>query len=101
MPIIPVSRTKLLIEVAPDIEPAEVVGEERWVAGSLYRIAPCGSVKARAAQGPAAPVWLMATPEQVGGLALFIPRPMAWTCMSCSRLPCIHSARETGARECL
>jgi len=36
MPIIPVSRTKLLIEVAPDIEPAEVVGEERFVAGSLY-----------------------------------------------------------------
>jgi hypothetical protein len=62
MPIIPVSRTKLLIEVAPDIEPTEVAGEERFVAGSLYRIAPSGSVKARAAQGPAAPVWLMATP---------------------------------------
>src|ERR687889_412572 len=62
MPVIPVSRTRLLIEVAPDIEPAEVAGEVRVVAGSQYHIAPSGSVRARAAQGPAAPVWLMATP---------------------------------------
>jgi hypothetical protein len=62
MPVMPVSRTRLLIEVAPDIEPTEVAGEERVAAGSLYRIAPSGSVRARAAQGPAAPVWLMATP---------------------------------------
>ena len=62
MPVIPVSRTRLLIEVAPDIEPAEVAGEVRVVAGSQFHIAPSGSVRARAAQGPAAPVWLMATP---------------------------------------
>src|SRR5215204_6759155 len=62
MPVIPVSRTRLLIEVAPDIEPAEVAGEIRVVAGSQFHIAPSGSVRARAAQGPAAPVWLMATP---------------------------------------
>jgi hypothetical protein len=62
MPVIPVSRTRLLIEVAPDIEPAEVAGEVRVAAGSQYHIAPSGSVRARAAQGPATPVWLMATP---------------------------------------
>src|SRR5215218_5263825 len=62
MPVIPVSRTRFLIEVAPDIEPAEVAGEVRVAAGSQYHIAPSGSVRARAAQGPAAPVWLMATP---------------------------------------
>jgi hypothetical protein len=62
MPVIPVSRPRLLIEVAPDIEPTEVAGGEWIAAGSLYRIAPSGSVRARAAQGPAAPVWLMATP---------------------------------------
>jgi hypothetical protein len=62
MPVIPVSKTRLLIEVAPDIEPAEVAGEVRVVAGSQFHIAPSGSVRARAAQGPAAPVWLMATP---------------------------------------
>jgi hypothetical protein len=28
MPVIPVSRTRLLVEVAPDIEPTEVAGEE-------------------------------------------------------------------------
>ena len=56
MPVIPVSRTRLLIEVAPDIEPAEVADEVRVVAGSQYHIAPSGSVRARAAQGPAAPL---------------------------------------------
>jgi hypothetical protein len=49
MPVIPVSRTRLLIEVAPDIEPTEVAGEERIAAGSLYRIAPSGSMRARRA----------------------------------------------------
>jgi subtilisin family serine protease len=72
MPVIPVSRTRLLIEVAPDIEPTEVAGEERIAAGSLYCITPSGSVKARAAQGPAAPVWLMATP------ATTTPRAHPW-----------------------
>jgi Subtilase family len=62
MPVIPVSRTRLLIEVAPDIEPTELAGEQREAAGDLYTLAPSGSVRARAAQGPAAPVWLMATP---------------------------------------
>ena len=62
MPVIPLSRTRLLIEVAPEIEPAEVAGEVSDSAGSLYRIAPSGSVRARAALGPAAPVWLTATP---------------------------------------
>ena len=62
MPVIPVSRTRLLIEVAPEIEPTEVSGEVSDSAGSLYRIAPSGSVRARAALGPAAPVWLTATP---------------------------------------
>jgi hypothetical protein len=62
MSVIPVSRTRLLIEVAPDVEPAELAGEQRDVAGELYTLAPSGSVRARAAQGPAAPVWLMATP---------------------------------------
>ena len=64
MPVIPVSRTRLLIEASPDIEPTEVAGEVSDAAGSLYRIAPSGSVRARAAQGPAAPVWLMATPAK-------------------------------------
>src|ERR687898_436052 len=72
MPVIPISRTRLLIEVAPDIEPTEVAGEERIAAGSLYCITPSGSVKARAAQGPAAPVWLMATP------ATTTPRAHPW-----------------------
>jgi subtilisin family serine protease len=72
MPVIPVSRTRLLIEVAPDNEPTEVAGEERIAAGSLYRITPSGSVGARAAQGPAAPVWLMATP------ATTTPRAHPW-----------------------
>jgi subtilisin family serine protease len=62
MPIIPVSRTRLLVEVAPEVEPAEVAGEARDAAGALYQVAPSGSLRARAAQGPAAPVWLVATP---------------------------------------
>lgn len=36
MPVIPVSKTRLLIEVAPDIEPAEVAGEVRVVAGPSF-----------------------------------------------------------------
>ena len=72
MPVIPVSRTRLLIEASPDIEPTEVAGEVSDAAGSLYRIAPSGSVRARAAQGPAAPVWLMATP------ATTTPRVHPW-----------------------
>ena len=62
MPVIPVSRTRLLIEVAPEVEPTEVAGEVSDAEGAVYRIAPSGSVRARAAQGPAAPVWLTATP---------------------------------------
>src|SRR5918994_3935142 len=62
MPVIPVSRTRLLIEVAPDVEPTEAAGEARDAAGSVYQLAPSGSLRARAAQGPAAPVWLTATP---------------------------------------
>ena len=72
MQIIPASRTRLLIEVAPDIEPTEVAGEEMSVSGSLDQIAPSGSVRARAAQGPAAPVWLMATPATTS------PRAHPW-----------------------
>lgn len=72
MSVIPVSRTRLLIEAAPDIEPTEVAGEARDSAGSLYHVAPSGSVRARAAQGPAAPVWLMATP------ATTTPRVHPW-----------------------
>jgi subtilisin family serine protease len=62
MPVIPVSRARLLIEVAPDVEPTEAAGEARDAAGSVYQVAPSGSLRARAAQGPAAPVWLTATP---------------------------------------
>src|SRR5918911_5317591 len=72
MPVIPVSRTRLLIEVAPDIEPTEVAGEASDAEGSVYRIAPSGSVRARAAQGPAAPVWLTATPAATS------PRAHPW-----------------------
>ncbi len=62
MTVIPVARTRLLIEVSPDVQPSEVAGEEMAAAGAQYRISPSGSVRARAAQGPAAPVWLAATP---------------------------------------
>src|ERR671921_187650 len=62
MPVIPVSRARLLIEVAPDVEPTEATGEARDAAGAVYQVAPSGSLRARAAQGPAAPVWLTATP---------------------------------------
>src|SRR5829696_4049541 len=62
MPVIPVSRTRLLIEVAPEVEPTEVAGEVSDAEEAMYRIAPSGNVRARAAQGPAAPVWLTATP---------------------------------------
>src|ERR671921_1155210 len=72
MPVIPVSRARLLIEVAPDVEPTEAAGDARDAAGSVYRIAPSGSVRARAAQGRAAPVWLMATP------AATTPRVHPW-----------------------
>lgn len=62
MQTIPTSRTRLLIEVAPDVEPAGMTGEIRHAAGPSYRTAPSGSERARAAQGPAAPRWLTATP---------------------------------------
>src|SRR5215204_1942808 len=62
MPVIPVAKTRLLIEVAPDVDPTEAITEVRLATGTLYRTAPSGSVRARAAQGPAAPTWLMATP---------------------------------------
>lgn len=62
MRTIPTSRTRLLIEVAPDVDPAEMAGEIRHTAGLSYRTAPSGSERARAAQGPAAPRWLTATP---------------------------------------
>jgi len=72
MPVIPVARTRLLIEVSPDVEPSEVAGEEVVAAGSPYRISPSGSLRARAAQGPAAPVWLAATPTATN------PRAHPW-----------------------
>lgn len=53
--MIPTSRTGLLIEVAPDVEPAEA--EARSAAGTLYRTAPSGGMR-----GSAASAWLKATP---------------------------------------
>ncbi len=61
MPVIPTSRTRLLIEVAPDVDPAEAPSEVRTT-GASYRTARSGSERARAAQGPVASRWLTATP---------------------------------------
>jgi hypothetical protein len=63
MPVIPTSKTRLLVEVAPDVDPEEAVGEERLVSGTRYQTTPSGSARARAALGPAAPVWLVARPR--------------------------------------
>src|SRR5919107_1979142 len=63
MSVIPISKTRLLIEVAPDVDPTEAVTEVRLATGTLFRTAPSGSPRARAAQGPTAPAWLTATPS--------------------------------------
>ena len=63
MSVIPISKTRLLIEVAPDVDPTEAVTEVRLATGTLYRTAPSGSARARAARGPTAPAWLTATPS--------------------------------------
>ena len=62
MLVIPISKARLLIEVAPDVDPAETVTEVGLTSGTLFRTAPSGSPRARAAQGPTAPAWLTATP---------------------------------------
>jgi len=62
MPVIPTSRTRLLVEVAPDIDPIEAPGEARLASGARYQITPSGNARARAALGPAAPTWLTARP---------------------------------------
>lgn len=62
MPVIPVSRTKLLIEAAPDVDPTETAGEVTLATGTSYRTTPSGSEKERAAQDLAPSTWLMATP---------------------------------------
>src|SRR5918994_7011050 len=58
----PISKTRLLIEVAPDVDSTEAVTEVRLTTGTVYRTAPSGSARARAVQGPTAPAWLTATP---------------------------------------
>src|ERR687890_2490258 len=62
MLVIPISKARLLIEVAPDVDPTETATEVGLTSGPLFRTAPSGSLRARAAQGPAAPAWLTATP---------------------------------------
>ncbi len=65
MTVIPVSRTTLLVEVAPDVDPAEAAGGKRFAAGAEFRTAPPeGAVARDAGSGTAAPAWLKATPAK-------------------------------------
>jgi hypothetical protein len=63
MPTIPTSKTRLLIEVAPDVDLTETAREVTSASGTPYQITPSGSVRMRAAQGPTAPTWVTATPR--------------------------------------
>jgi hypothetical protein len=63
MSTIPTSKTRLLIEVAPDVDPTETASEVTSASGTSYRITPSGSARMRAAQGPDAPAWVIATPR--------------------------------------
>ena len=62
MRVIPVSRTRLLVEVAPDIDPTAAASEVRVPSGTRFRTTPSGNARASAVQGPAAPAWLVARP---------------------------------------
>lgn len=62
MPVIPVSKTRLLIEAAPDLGPTETTSEATSASGTSYRVTPSGSARMRVTQGPSAPTWLTATP---------------------------------------
>lgn len=62
MSVIPVSKTRLLVEVAPDVNPTETASEVTLATGTSYRTTPSGSAMARAAQGLVPPTWLVATP---------------------------------------
>lgn len=60
--VIPTARTRLLIEAAPNADPAEAAGTTRFAAGTSYRTFPSGSERARAVRGPSATAWLTASP---------------------------------------
>jgi hypothetical protein len=62
VPVIPVSNTKLLIEVAPGISPIEAVDEVRVAAGTRYQITQSTNARVHTAQGQLAPTWLVARP---------------------------------------
>jgi len=62
MPVIPVSRTRLLVQVAPDVGPTEAVSDVPLPSGTRYRTTPSGNARVSVAQGPAAPAWLVARP---------------------------------------
>src|SRR3712207_6251785 len=63
MTVIPVSKTRLLIEVAPDVDPAETASEVTSTSGTSYQITPSGSARMGAAQGPVPRTWVKATPR--------------------------------------
>jgi hypothetical protein len=62
MRVIPVSRTRLLVEIAPDIDPTVAASEVRVSSGTRFRTTPSGNARVSAVQGPAAPAWLVARP---------------------------------------
>jgi hypothetical protein len=62
MPAIPTSETRLLIEVASDIDPIQTTDEVTLASGTSYEITPSGCARMRAAQGLAAPTWVTANP---------------------------------------
>jgi hypothetical protein len=62
MPAILTSETRLLIEVASDIDPIQTTDEVTLASGTSYEITPSGCARIRAAQGLAAPTWVTANP---------------------------------------
>src|SRR5688500_13428053 len=62
MPAIPTSKTRLLIEVASDIDPIQTTDEVILGSGTSYEITPSGCTRMRAVQGLAAPTWVTANP---------------------------------------
>jgi hypothetical protein len=49
MPVIPTSRTRLLVEATPDAFAADAVTEVAMADGTLFRTEPSGRVRGRAA----------------------------------------------------
>ncbi len=72
MTVIPISKTRLLIEAAPDIDPTEIPSEVTLATGTSYQTTPSDIMASRTAQGPASPTWLMAIPT------ITTPRSHPW-----------------------